>query len=73
MKLLKRLFCSHDLYIRRKHAKTVTKSEKRDMFYVDEHGVYCFIACQKCGKIFRACQPEHEKIYGEKLKPINLD
>jgi hypothetical protein len=65
MNWLKQLFCSHDLYIRRTHKNCVSKSEKRELFYVDDHGVYCFIACQKCGKIFRACQPEHEKIFGE--------
>lgn len=66
MNWLKRMMCrTHTLYVCRRHRSTVSKQLMGKLLYVDVHGVYNFIACRHCGKVFHTDQPTHDRIHGE--------
>lgn len=63
-RFLSELFCSHLLYIHRRHESTVYSDIRDRVLYTDRLNVANFIRCRKCGKIFDTDQ--YENLYDSK-------
>jgi hypothetical protein len=60
MNKLKQFFCNHkELEIKRSHKSCTFYYDVNKILYIDKHDVVNFIACARCGKIFRGRQTQH--------------
>ena len=58
------LFCRHDtVMIRRAHA-TAWPEHHHKVAWIDEHNVFNYIVCAKCGTTLKALPPT-ERIFGQ--------
>lgn len=59
--MFKHLLCNHVVKIERYHPTVVPKEMETKVLYVDKLGVWNFVGCTKCGKIFNTAQ--YEKLF----------